>query len=49
MISHVFVGTNDRSRATAFYAVVMNAMGWRRRHSKTTLHLALWRPNFWKQ
>jgi catechol 2,3-dioxygenase-like lactoylglutathione lyase family enzyme len=44
MISHIFVGTNDRERATAFYAAVLSGLGWRRRHSDSTPHLALWQP-----
>ncbi len=42
MISHIFIGTNDRDRAIRFYATVMDALGWRRRVSETTPHLAIW-------
>lgn len=44
MISHIFIGTNDRDRAIRFYAAVMDALGWRRRVSETTPHLAIWQP-----
>lgn len=44
MISHVFIGTNDRERATVFYTIVMEALGWRRRFSETVRHVSLWQP-----
>jgi len=44
MISHIFLGTNDPARATAFYAPIMEALGWRRRHSETLAHLVIWNP-----
>jgi catechol 2,3-dioxygenase-like lactoylglutathione lyase family enzyme len=44
MISHVFIGTNDQERAIQFYSTIMDALGWRRRVSETTPHLAIWQP-----
>lgn len=44
MISHIFLGTNNQERATAFYSAVLGEMGWRRRDSASLPHLALWRP-----
>lgn len=44
MISHVFIGTNDRDRASDFYAPIMGELGWRRRHSETPSHLVIWNP-----
>jgi len=44
MISHIFLGTNEPTRATAFYAPLMEALGWRRRHSETLTHLVIWNP-----
>lgn len=44
MISHTFFGTNDPERATAFYAPIMAALGWRQRHTEKPSHLAIWNP-----
>ena len=44
MISHVFIGTNDQGRASAFYAAIMGELGWRRRHSEAPSHLVIWNP-----
>lgn len=44
MISHTFLGTNTPDRAAAFYAPIMDALGWRRRHSETSAHLVIWNP-----
>mgnify|MGYP000335414364 CR=1 FL=1 len=45
MISHTFLGTNDRERAVPFYEAILPMLGWRRFRSDTTPHLAIWRPD----
>jgi catechol 2,3-dioxygenase-like lactoylglutathione lyase family enzyme len=44
MISHIFVGTNDADRASAFYAPILGELEWRRRHSQTPSKLEIWQP-----
>jgi catechol 2,3-dioxygenase-like lactoylglutathione lyase family enzyme len=44
MLSHIFIGTNDTDRASAFYVPIMEALGWHRRASPTLAHLAIWKP-----
>ena len=44
MLSHVFLGTNDTQRTSAFYAPIMEVLGWQRRLSPTLPHLAIWKP-----
>ncbi len=44
MLSHVFIGTNDPDRASGFYDPIMDALGWRLRHSETPSHLVIWNP-----
>lgn len=44
MLSHIFIGTNDTDRASAFYAPIMEALGWHRRASPTLPHLVIWKP-----
>lgn len=44
MISHVFIGTNDHERASAFYAPIIGELGWHRRHSEAPSHLVIWNP-----
>lgn len=44
MISHVFLGTNDKDRASAFYAPIMAELGWCRRYSEIPTSMEIWNP-----
>lgn len=44
MITNVFLGTNDKDRASTSYAPIMSELGWCRRLSEIPTDLALWNP-----
>lgn len=44
MISHVFLGTDRLERAEAFYAPIMQALGWRIRFSDHAAGRVGWEP-----